>query len=341
MDIPPFSSIIFPFIGISHCHIWGGYGPKMSQGSAQISMVDWDLWSLEIPISMLGRRQGGKTTQFCQRVLKVDLSPQLCLPFSGGLREPIAKPGVWQRSQVLCRSDWPILQWLQCQQRYDSSQLWCRQLLPGTQQRCESLHQRGPGIQWGARRKTRSSDHPTFHMRSTCESLKKHLIMVFTIDVLPIKHSSIYIYKCTRPCHPPHGMGPILRSSPSPPCGVVGVWYGMLGMYGVYGRSGMACLESMVCLVCMVGMVCMAWVVGIVWMVGMVCKSVGYGMFDMTVCMVCMVCMVTMMGMEYFLCKVGVVCMACMFAIVCMVGVRRCGNYISYVWYVWYVWKIW
>ena len=45
---------------------------------------------------------------------------------------------------------------------------------------------------------------------------------------------------------------------PLPPCGVVGVWYGMLGMYGVYGRSGLACLESMVCLVCMVGMVCMA-----------------------------------------------------------------------------------
>ena len=173
----------------------------------------------------------------------------------------------------------------------------------------------------------------------------------------------IYIYICTRPCHPPlppppwdgsHILAPYeifplpplwcgggVALSPSPPCGVVGVWYGMLGMYGVYGRSGMACLESMVCLVCMVGMVCMAWVVGIVWMVGMVCKSVGYGMFDMTVCMVCMVCMVTMMGMEYFLCKVGVVCMACMFAIVCMVGVRRCGNYISYVWYVWYVWKIW
>ena len=69
--------------------------------------------------------------------------------------------------------------------------------------------------------------------------------------------------------------------------------------------------------------VCMAWVVGIVWMVGMVCKSVGYGMFDMTVwvCMVCMVCMITMMGMEYFLCKIGMVCMACIFAIVCMVGV--------------------
>ena len=42
---------------------------------------------------------------------------------------------------------------------------------------------------------------------------------------------------------------------PLPPCGVVRVWYGMLGMYGVYGRSGMACLESMVCLV---GMVCIA-----------------------------------------------------------------------------------
>ena len=29
----------------------------------------------------------------------------------------------------------------------------------------------------------------------------------------------------------------------------------------------------------------------IVWMVNMVCKSVGYGMFDMTVCMVSMVTM--------------------------------------------------
>ena len=28
--------------------------------------------------------------------------------------------------------------------------------------------------------------------------------------------------------------------------------------------------------------------VGIVWVVGMVCKFVGYGLFDMTVCMVCM-----------------------------------------------------
>ena len=107
---------------------------------------------------------------------------------------------------------------------------------------------------------------------------------------------------------PPLWCGGGVALSPSPPCGVVGVWYGMLGMYGVYGRSGMACLESMVCLV---GMVCMAWVVGIVWMVGMVCKSVGYGMFDMTVCMVCMVCMITMMVWHI--------------------------SYVRYVWYVWHV----
>ena len=30
----------------------------------------------------------------------------------------------------------------------------------------------------------------------------------------------------------------------------------------------------------------------------MVCKCVGYGMLDMTVCMACMACMVAMMGME-------------------------------------------
>ena len=138
-------------------------------------------------------------------------------------------------------------------------------------------------------------------------------------------HHPVYMHQALPP-PTPHGMGPIywphMRSSPFPPCGVVavvalspslpcgvvGVWHGMLGMYGVYGRSGMACLESMVCLV---GMVCMAWVVGIVWMVGMVCKSVGYGMFDMTVCMVCMVCMITMMVWHI--------------------------SYVRYVWYVWHV----
>ena len=91
----------------------------------------------------------------------------------------------------------------------------------------------------------------------------------------------------SNPLPPRHGHGSAIVLSPSPPCGVVRVWYCppspppvVLGMYGVYGRSGMACLECMVCLVCMVGMVCMAWMVGIVWMVDVVCKSVGYGMFD-------------------------------------------------------------
>ena len=41
--------------------------------------------------------------------------------------------------------------------------------------------------------------------------------------------------------------------------------------------------------------------VGVVWVVGMVCKSVGYGMFHMTVCMVCVVRMVAMMGVECLL----------------------------------------
>ena len=55
----------------------------------------------------------------------------------------------------------------------------------------------------------------------------------------------------------------------------------------------------------------------------MVCKSCGYGMFDMTVYMVCMVCMVTTMGMECLLCKVGMVCMVCM---ACTWGPIRFGG---------------
>ena len=106
----------------------------------------------------------------------------------------------------------------------------------------------------------------------------------------------IYLYICTRPCHPPPPpMGwvpytgpiwdlplpPLCGTVPLPPCGVVGVWYGMLGMYGVYGRSGMACLESMVCLVCMVGMVYMACMFAIVCMVGVVITFHMYGMYGM------------------------------------------------------------
>ena len=70
-------------------------------------------------------------------------------------------------------------------------------------------------------------------------------------------HAAIYGPYMTSSLSPPvvwWGCGTVL----SPPCGVVGVWYGMLSMCGVFGRFGMACLESMVCLVCMVGMVCMA-----------------------------------------------------------------------------------
>ena len=49
----------------------------------------------------------------------------------------------------------------------------------------------------------------------------------------------------------------------------------------------------------------MACMVGIVWMVGVVCKYVGHGMFDMTVCMVCMV------------------------------------GLVWHVWNIWYVWYVW
>ena len=41
--------------------------------------------------------------------------------------------------------------------------------------------------------------------------------------------------------------------------------FGMYGRYGMYGMYGWYCTD------------------------GMVCKYVGYGMFDMTVCMVCIV----------------------------------------------------
>ena len=45
-----------------------------------------------------------------------------------------------------------------------------------------------------------------------------------------IYHTCIYMHQALPPpLPPPHGMGPIycphVRSSPSPPCGVVGVWY--------------------------------------------------------------------------------------------------------------------
>ena len=61
----------------------------------------------------------------------------------------------------------------------------------------------------------------------------------------------------------------------------------------------------------------------------MVCKSVGYGMFDMIVCIVCMVCLATMMGMQYVLSKVLLSLGYCMYL--------RCGYYISDLGYIRYL----
>ena len=68
-----------------------------------------------------------------------------------------------------------------------------------------------------------------------------------------------YIYMVQRSNPPPPRPWSWVSHStvPLPPCGVVGVWYGMLSMHGVYGRSSMA--ERMVCLVCMIGMVQYVW----------------------------------------------------------------------------------
>ena len=112
----------------------------------------------------------------------------------------------------------------------------------------------------------RSQDKCTFREKylegSTLEGPGAH----FTCDLLFLA-KDVYQYICTRPCHPPHGLGPILRSSPSPhvvwwgcgtvplpPCGVVGLWWG----------CGMVCW---VCMVCMVGLVWHVWKVWYVWYV--------------------------------------------------------------------------
>ena len=107
----------------------------------------------------------------------------------------------------------------------------------------------------------------------------------------------IYIYICTRPCHPPsppppwdgsHILAPY-EIFPLPPCGVVAVWhcpppplwcgggvvwyvgyvwsvwYGMFGkygMFGMYGRYGMYGMSGWYCygMVCMI-VVCWVWYV--------------------------------------------------------------------------------
>ena len=87
----------------------------------------------------------------------------------------------------------------------------------------------------------------------------------------------------SNPSPPGHGHGSAIVLSPSPPV-VWGVWYCPPPPPVVWWGCGTVPIPPL-------------WrgggVVLTVWMVGMVCKSVGYGMFDMTVCMVCTVCMVT------------------------------------------------
>ena len=72
----------------------------------------------------------------------------------------------------------------------------------------------------------------------------------------------------TPPSPHPHGMGPIywphMRSSPSPPCGVVGVWHCPPPPPVVWWGCGMVCW---VCMVCMVGLVWHVWKVWYVWYV--------------------------------------------------------------------------
>ena len=95
-----------------------------------------------------------------------------------------------------------------------------------------------------------------------------------------IEHSQyIYIYICTRPCHPPlpppwdgsHILPPY-EIFPLPPCGVVGVWQcppprGVVLSPSppvVWWGCGMVCW---VCMVCMVGLVWHVWKVWYVWYV--------------------------------------------------------------------------
>ena len=86
----------------------------------------------------------------------------------------------------------------------------------------------------------------------------------------PIYNQS-YIYApgpATPPSPLPHGMGPIywphMRSSPSPPCGVVAVWHCPPPPPVVWWGCGIVCW---VCMVCMVGLVWHVWKVWYVWYV--------------------------------------------------------------------------
>ena len=83
---------------------------------------------------------------------------------------------------------------------------------------------------------------------------------------------TVYVYICTRPCHPPPSP-PIWDGShilvpyeifPLPPCGVVGVWHCPPPPPVVWWGCGMV---WWVCMVCMVGLVWHVWKVWYVWYV--------------------------------------------------------------------------
>ena len=97
------------------------------------------------------------------------------------------------------------------------------------------------------------------------------------VDRCPITHrihgAGIYMYICTRPCHPPLPptpmgwvpyTGPIWDLPLPPPCGVVGVWHCPPPPPVVWCGCGMVCW---VCMVCMVGLVWHVWKVWYVWYV--------------------------------------------------------------------------
>ena len=74
--------------------------------------------------------------------------------------------------------------------------------------------------------------HPYIHIcMHTCTFIDG---LIFPKICINTKHIYIYIYICTRPCHPPPSPPPIWDGShilvpyeifPLPPCGVVGVWH--------------------------------------------------------------------------------------------------------------------
>ena len=108
--------------------------------------------------------------------------------------------------------------------------------------------------------------------RSHCSSISQPIPSLYALQLYILVYMCVYIYICTRPCHPPsppwdgsHILAPYeifplpplwcggVWHCPPPPlwCGggvvwyvgyvwcVWSVWYGMFGKYGMFGRYGM------------------------------------------------------------------------------------------------------